>query len=129
MPCRRANPTKRRNLSFGRSDVTQITWGNSHENPYLVGLYFGAALVGCGGRSTYVKEEKVVEKQPVVTKEREVIIEKQVAPAEIVVEKPVPALRSCTYGAAAYSHGSLSCQVGYEYRCSDGTWVGRNLAC
>jgi hypothetical protein len=99
------------------------------KTPILLACILALPLAGCGGRSTYVKEEKVIEKQPVVTKEREVIIEKQVAPTEIVVEKPVPSLRSCTYGAAAYSHGSLSCQVGYEYRCSDGTWVGRNLAC
>jgi hypothetical protein len=86
-------------------------------------------LAGCGGRDTYVKEEKVVEKQPVVMKEKEVIIEKRAAPAEIVVERPSPALRSCTYGAVPYSHGSLSCQIGYEYWCNDGIWVGRSLSC
>lgn len=72
---------------------------------------------GCG--RTVVKESKeTVREQPVITQERQVII-----------EKPVPAARECTYAATTYSHGSTSCQGGYQYRCNDGAWDGRNLPC
>jgi hypothetical protein len=74
-------------------------------------------LSGCG--RTVVKESKeTVREQPVITQERQVIIEKQ-----------APALRDCTYSATIYSHGSLSCQSGYQYSCNDGTWDGRNIRC
>jgi hypothetical protein len=99
------------------------------KTPILLACILVLPLAGCGGGESYVREEKIVEKQPVIIKEKEVIVEKRVAPAEIVVERPAAALQSCTYGAVPYSHGSLTCQVGYEYRCTDGTWVSRNLAC
>lgn len=68
-------------------------------------------LVGC----SHVKETK------------ETVVEKPTT----VVEKPVviKSYRSCTTGSATYSHGSLSCQNGYQYRCNDGTWDGLNVAC
>ena len=80
----------------------------------LVSCLCAAALAGCG--RTIVREERVVE-QPVLT------------PAPAVVEHPIvvpntiatgPA--ACTIGSLAYASGTLSCQSGYEYRCSDGVW-------
>ena len=79
--------------------------------PILVACLCAAALASCG--RTVVREERVVEKQPVVT--RETVIEH---PADTVVAT-VPA---CTLGGATYSSGTLSCQAGYQYVCRDGAW-------
>lgn len=77
------------------------------------------ALVISGCARTVVKKEskETVRGQPVVTER------------EIIIQEPVPALRACTYAATTYSHGSLSCQGGYQYLCNDGAWDGRNLPC
>lgn len=37
--------------------------------------------------------------------------------------------QSCTYDGKAYSHGSVVCQAGYEYRCNDGIWDALNTKC
>jgi hypothetical protein len=58
---------------------------------------------------------------------RETVVERPVVEKQTVIERPVPAAgataaRSCTYNSGAYSDGSLSCQNGQQFRCSDGTW-------
>lgn len=96
------------------------------KSPIILVPILVLAVAGCG--RTVVKESKetVVEK-PVVS--REVIIEKPTVSREVVVERSTPAARTCTYGSTNYSHGSLSCQGGYQFRCSDGTWEGRSQSC
>jgi hypothetical protein len=105
--------------------------------PMLAAAMLALSLAGCGGTEVVkeTKETTVVEK-PTVTKEivvepptvtREIVVEPPTR--EIVVEKPVPGLRSCTYLSTTYSHGSISCQNGYQFRCNDGTWDGRDAAC
>jgi hypothetical protein len=71
-------------------------------------------LAGCGRP---VVHETVVER-PVVTRE----------PAT-VVERPAVASSGCMYSGTAYSSGTMSCQGGYQYRCSNGTWDSTNVTC
>jgi hypothetical protein len=52
--------------------------------------------------------------------ERPVVVDRQVAAAP---------LRACSYAATSYSHGSMACQAGYQFRCNDGAWDSTNLAC
>jgi hypothetical protein len=82
----------------------------------------GLAITGCS--RTYI--EKPVASQPT----REIIVEKQVPQREIIVaEKPVLMARSCAIGSTVYSHGSSSCQSGYQFRCDDGRWENRGALC
>jgi hypothetical protein len=55
--------------------------------------------------------------------ERPVVVEKPVV-RETVIERPVIATAplSCSFAGAAYASGSLSCQSGYQHRCSNGGW-------
>lgn len=60
---------------------------------------------------------------------RETVVERPVAAPATVVERPavtretiVAAPASCSLGSTAYSSGSLSCQAGYRYLCSNGVW-------
>jgi hypothetical protein len=43
---------------------------------------------------------------------------------ETVIERPAIASAplSCAFAGIGYSSGSLSCQSGYQYRCSNGAW-------
>jgi hypothetical protein len=98
---------------------------------------FALSLAACASRTVKESKETVVEKPvpstatvvmpPAVTKET--IVERPSVNREIVVEKTVPVPRSCIYLSTAYSDGSISCQSGYQYRCDDGTWDFRDLAC
>lgn len=36
---------------------------------------------------------------------------------------------SCQYGETRYSHSSVVCQSGRQYRCDDGQWKGSGIAC
>lgn len=60
------------------------------------------------------------------TSRRETVVEKPV-PQETVVVPAQP--RSCTYAGTTYSHGTLSCQGGYQFSCNNGTWTGMNTTC
>ena len=73
-------------------------------------------LAGCGHT---VYRETVVEKQPVVT--RETVVERPAAPPATYVAVPGTGA-SCALGTAAYSSGTMSCQSGYTYQCSNGVW-------
>lgn len=84
--------------------------------------FVGLTLVGC--THTYV--EKPVAAAPAPT--REVIVE-QAPPREIIVEKPVVMQRNCLMGSSTFSHGSLSCQTGLQYRCNDGRWESQGSLC
>ena len=84
----------------------------SHSLLFSVAL--ALSLAGC--HRTEIKEKTVIEKPEV---ERH----------DVVIEKTVPALRDCIYSATTYSHGSLSCQAGYQYRCNDGTWDSSGRGC
>ena len=85
-------------------------------------------LAGCATKPVPTRE--VVVEKPVVVQKETVVVEKPVVVQKetVVVEKPVLA-RSCTLGSTSYSHGSLSCQNRYEFRCRDGTWEGLNTSC
>jgi hypothetical protein len=65
------------------------------------------ALVACSHRETVV-ERPVVEKQTVI--ERQVPAAGATAPG------------SCSWNSTTYSDGSMSCQAGQQFRCSNGTW-------
>lgn len=49
---------------------------------------------------------------------RETVIERPAVTREMIVAAPF----SCSLGGATYASGSLSCQAGYQYRCSSGAW-------
>lgn len=87
----------------------------------LVFAVLGLSLAAC--THTYV--EKPVAAQP----SREVIVEQQAPPREIIVEKPVVMSRNCLMGSSTFSHGSLSCQTGIQYRCNDGRWESQGSLC
>jgi hypothetical protein len=57
---------------------------------------------------------------------KETIIEK---PAEPAVVPMVQGASNCTYAGTSYSHGTLSCQGGYQFQCNNGTWKGLNTTC
>jgi hypothetical protein len=81
----------------------------------------GLSIVGCS--RTYV--ERPVASQP----SREIIVEQQVPQREVIVEKQVPMSRNCLMGSSTFSHGSLSCQTGIQYRCNDGRWESQGALC
>jgi len=72
-------------------------------------------LAGCGGKD--VVKETVVER-PVVT---ERVIER---PAALGATAP-----SCTYASQSFSHGSMACQEGREFRCNNGAWDRTEVFC
>jgi hypothetical protein len=74
-----------------------------------VPLFGALTLVACSHKETVV-ERPVVEKQTVI--ERPVAV-----PAAGATVAP-----ACSYGGAAYSEGSLSCQSGSQFRCNNGNW-------
>ncbi len=79
-----------------------------------------AALAGC----TRTVRETVVER-PVVREsvvERPVIVEKPVRETVIERQTVATAPLACSFAGVGYAAGSLSCQSGYQYRCSNGTW-------
>jgi hypothetical protein len=76
-------------------------------------------LAGCGGKD--VVKETIVER-PVVTKET--IIERPAPAAAVGASAP-----SCTYASRGYSHGSMACQEGREFRCSNGAWDRTEVFC
>lgn len=78
----------------------------------FVACLSAVVLAGCGRT---VVRETVVER-PVV--QRETVVERPAVTREMIVAAPM----SCSLGAAAYASGSLSCQAGYQYRCSSGVW-------
>jgi hypothetical protein len=90
--------------------------------PILVTCLCVVALTGC----TRTVRETVVER-PVVREtvvERPVVVEKPVI-RETVIERPTLAAaapQSCSFAGAGYASGSLSCQSGYQHRCSNGAW-------
>ena len=72
-------------------------------------------LAACGGEE--VVRETVVER-PVVT--------------ERVIERPAGAgatAPACTYASQSYSAGSVSCQEGREFRCTNGAWERTETLC
>lgn len=108
--------------------------------PIILIPLLAVAVAGCGRSIVKESKETVIEKPVVAQESKEIIVERPVVSREVIIEQPtltkeviverqVPALRTCAYGSTSYSHGSLSCQGGYQYRCSDGTWEGRSLSC
>lgn len=91
----------------------------------LVLSILGLSLAGCS--RTYMKESVIEKEQPVaVAPSKEVIIQPQ---REIIIEKPVAITRNCLMGSSTFSHGSLSCQTGIQYRCNDGRWESQGSLC
>ena len=39
------------------------------------------------------------------------------------------AISDCIYSGVNFSDGSVSCQAGHQFRCSDGTWLDLNVTC
>ncbi len=77
---------------------------------------FSLLIVALAGWGRTVVRETVVER-PVVTRETMV----ETAPPvtrEVIVAGPA----ACSLAGTGYSHGSISCQAGYQYRCRDGSW-------
>jgi hypothetical protein len=101
----------------------------------ILALSLGMPAFAAGG---VVRETTTtVTETPVVTPDREIVVQPppvtreiivQPPPSrEVIVQRPVPL--SCVYGPYAYSNGSVSCQDGKQFRCSDGTWMSSNLMC
>lgn len=91
--------------------------------PILVTCLCVVAAAGC--TRTVLKEsvvERPVTRETVV--EKPVVVERPVV-RETVIQRPAiaEAYPSCNYGGVGYSHGSLSCQAGYQYRCDSGAWA------
>ena len=83
----------------------------------LVALPF--ALAACGGDEVIREKETVVER-PVVTE-------------RVIVDRPSAAVGAsapaCTYSSRSYSAGSVSCQEGREFRCTNGAWERTETFC
>ena len=56
---------------------------------------------------------------------RETVVEKPVVQRETIVQAPA----TCTLAGTAFSGGSMSCQGGLEYQCTDGAWQRTGRAC
>ena len=76
-------------------------------------------LLACGGDEVIREKETVVER-PVVTE-------------RVIVDRPSAAAGSsaptCTYSSRSYSAGSMSCQEGREFRCTNGAWEKTETLC
>jgi hypothetical protein len=96
--------------------------------PVLLVPILALSLAGCGGPLWKESKETIVEK-PVVSQSAPDIVVQQQPPREIIVEKPVVLTRNCVMGASTFTHGSLSCQAGYQYRCDDGRWMNSGALC
>jgi hypothetical protein len=46
-----------------------------------------------------------------------------------MVAGPVFAISDCFYSGVNFSDGSVSCQSGHQFRCSDGDWQALDLNC
>ena len=57
---------------------------------------------------------------------KETIVERPAEPIAVPVPRGGP---NCTYAGTSYSHGTLSCQSGYQFQCNNGTWQGLNTTC
>lgn len=99
------------------------------KTPVLLISIVTLSLAGCSQPLMKESKETVIEKPVAVQPSREIVVEKPHVTREIIVERPVATPRPCTYGPAAFSHGSMSCQGGYQFRCLDGTWQGLNTLC
>jgi hypothetical protein len=65
---------------------------------------------------------------------KERVVERPVIEKQTVIERQVPAAGgtaagSCTWNSVVYSDGSLSCQAGQQFRCSNGTWNQAGGSC
>ena len=90
-------------------------------------LFAALVLAGC---SRPVVRETVIERPTIV--EKPVVVEKQVIVERPVAERPVVATTppaSCSYSATTFNHGSYSCQMGNQYRCTNGGWDSTGLRC
>lgn len=87
----------------------------------FVACLCAVALAGCG--RTIVRETVV--ERPVVAAPA-TVIERQVVTPERIAAGPA----SCTLGSSVLASGSLSCQAGDQYVCSNGRWERiRNSTC
>lgn len=76
-------------------------------------------LVACGGDE--------------VVREKETVVERPVVTERVIVDRPSAAAGAsapaCTYASRSYSAGSVSCQEGREFRCSNGVWERADTFC
>jgi hypothetical protein len=83
----------------------------------LVALPF--VLAACGGDE--------------VVREKETIVERPVVTERVIVDRPSAAAGTsapaCTYASRGYSAGSVSCQEGREFRCTNGAWERTETFC
>jgi hypothetical protein len=80
-------------------------------------LFAALAMGGC---------TRTIIERPVA---KETVIEKPV-----VVERPAPAVvaaapKACNYNSTSFAHNSYACQLGFQYRCTDGNWESTNIRC
>ena len=83
-----------------------------------VSLSAVSLLAACSHKERVV-ERPVVEKQTVI--ERPVIVPSPAAGAT--------APGACSWNSVTYSDGSMSCQSGKQFRCSNGTWNQAGGSC
>lgn len=77
-------------------------------------------LVACGGDE--------------VIREKETVVERPVVSERVIVDRPSAAAGgssapACTYASRSYSVGSMSCQEGREFRCTNGAWEKTETLC
>ena len=65
---------------------------------------------------------------------KETVVERPVIEKQTVIERQVPAAGataagSCAWNSVTFSDGSLSCQAGKQFRCSNGTWNQAGGSC
>jgi hypothetical protein len=80
-------------------------------------LAAASLLAACG----HTKETIVERPGPLI--EKQTVIERQVPAAGAT------APGSCIWNSVTYSDGSLSCQGGQQFRCSNGTWNQAGNSC
>lgn len=99
--------------------------------PVLIVSILAVSLAGCGSGPVWKESKETIVEKPVVSQSpppAEIVVQ-QAPPREIIVQKQVVVPRDCVMGSSAFTHGSLSCQAGYQCRCNDGHWENRGALC
>lgn len=100
--------------------------------PVLVVSFLALSLAGCGSGPMWKESKETIVEKPVASQPApppDIVVQQAPPPREIIVQKQVVVPRDCVMGSSAFTHGSLSCQAGYQYRCNDGHWENRGALC
>ena len=84
--------------------------------PILVTCLCIAAVAGC---TRTVREHETVVERPIV---HEQVVERPVVRETVIEHQVVGTAPNCSMAGVGYANGSLSCQAGSQYLCSNGNW-------